>query len=96
MPNPDPNDGLPEVPDGTEAGSGDSCPPGFHMDVQDSGDLFVTGLVPAHDLVMAMQVLSDVTMTIDVEPDIREESWELCKAFSRELLDRSRKTVKPE
>ena len=96
MPDTDPSDGLPGVPHGADGRGGDSCPPGFHMDVQDSGDLFVTGLVPAGDLVMAMQVLSDVTMTIDVEPDIREESWELCKAFSRELLDRSRKTVKPE
>jgi len=96
MPDPDLNHGLPGVPHGADDGSGDDCPPGFHMDVQDTGDLFVTGLVPASDLVMAMQVLSDVTIAEDVEPGIREESWELCKAFSRELLDRSRKMVKPE
>lgn len=88
---PDPNSGLPGVPDGANPRGGANSQTGLDVDVQDSGGLFLVGSVPAESLVEAMDVLSNVVIAEEVyNQSVRTEAWDLCKALTSELLSRSR------
>lgn len=91
MPDPDTNGGLPGVPDGTDTRSGGDREARLHMDVQDSGGVFLVGSVPADSLTEAMDVMANIVIAEEVyDQRVRERSFEIVEALAAELLSRSR------